>query len=617
MAASLPTSFNNNQNPDYISALQPLDGFRDQIRLVIVHAAREMDAPIVCTILVASLQDKPTHATLSYVWGDPNKTSPILINGLEHRVTMDLKAALQQLRTNRATEKPIWIDALCINQKDVDERNVQITYMPKIYEMAYLTFVWLGKGKGTSSMAMDNVSLLGDLYMKWEINYSIVDEERFQDILTEADSRREFNLWNEENIGAFYDLFQRPWWQRRWIIQEAALSERILVVCGNKTVPWQHFVATSLFLTWIRKQWAQPTSQFHRSHIAGLLLHNQKNCLRVQVLRNGRPYSSVLELLGKCRSSHESDPRDAIYALLSLTSDLSLITPDYRKTTRQVYLNFALNELFRSQSLRILHHCFYRRSVDDAVPSWVPDWRVKHSWKLPAHFNATGNTTASFTVSENSSILQVRGVIFGEIRKQCHVPSAYSDSSANQDWMELILNRDGFFNKSEKWIYSILRAIKLDQSPTRKALGHDSVPDVDMVAGFLDFIERNHKITIDMVWEGIKNAERNPENIGDLSTAYQTLSTHANKFSFLESLNKIHGRKIIRTGNGSLGVSSPDVMQQDLICLIAGCQTPFVIRKVEHGYLLIGQCFVLDAMNGELLDDIARGNLQWEQLNIV
>lgn len=606
-----------NQTTNYFSTLKPLDQSGAQIRLLTIHAAQQSDAPIECTVFVASLLDQDTHATLSYTWGDPSVTSPIFVNGVEENVALNLKAALRRLRNTGAAEKPLWIDALCINQKDIQDKNVQIMCMPKIYENAYLTLVWLGEEEQDSKSAMKNIRLVGDIEMKHAVKNNNVIERSTEDVLNELENCAEFDLWNEQNILAFASLFTRPWWQRRWIVQEVALSKRILMICGDEIVPWEHFVSTSLVLTWIRKRWAQSTCQPHRSHIAGFVLKAQISCLRLQTIREKKPYATLLELLSICRDCKESDARDAIYGVLSLATYSSGYIPDYRNTTRDVYFEFALNELTQSCSLAILQHCFFSQtSADDALPSWVPDWRIKEKWKLPTSFNAAGNATAPFTISKTENTLRVRTVVFGKISKSYQIPSALLDNSGNLEWMELILNQGGYRERSSKWIHKILRAITFDQLSVEKTLSDNSTSDVHILAGFLDFLEKNC-ISIDMVWEGITEAEKTPENITKLSEAFHTRATFANRFSFLDMLDRIKARRIIRTENGFLGIAPPNVLQQDLICIIAGCETPFIIRKFDRGSLLISQCFVVDAMHSEVLDEVACGNMQWEQLDLV
>lgn len=90
------------------------------------------------------------YETLSYVWGEPRDTTKILLQGrygkdyTNFSVTKNLDIALRHLRY---VDKPrtLWVDAICINQKDLAERAEQVTLMSNIYENAVNTLLWLGK----------------------------------------------------------------------------------------------------------------------------------------------------------------------------------------------------------------------------------------------------------------------------------------------------------------------------------------------------------------------------------------------------------------------------------------------------------------------------------------
>jgi hypothetical protein len=82
---------------------------------------RSTDDAMSCDLHLASLDLSPTYETLSYVWGDQKITQPIALEGYEFEVTINLHEALRRLRATAKT-RIIWIDALCINQKDDDER---------------------------------------------------------------------------------------------------------------------------------------------------------------------------------------------------------------------------------------------------------------------------------------------------------------------------------------------------------------------------------------------------------------------------------------------------------------------------------------------------------------
>jgi len=149
----------------------PLDIGGDQIRLLHLHPGRNSSF-VTCSIEHHYLDDGPVYVALSYTWGNIDITKPMVIS--RHRafvssrddprlvqtievetqveVTINLEAALRQLRAS-GYEK-VWIDALCINQKDDTERREQVLKMNRIYKRAREVVVWLGPEGENSDRAM-------------------------------------------------------------------------------------------------------------------------------------------------------------------------------------------------------------------------------------------------------------------------------------------------------------------------------------------------------------------------------------------------------------------------------------------------------------------------------
>jgi hypothetical protein len=98
----------------------------------------------------------PAYEALSYVWGDTKSSARILLNGVEFDVTENLGAALIHLRS-ATSERTLWVDAICINQDNILERNEQVRQMGSIYEQATGVIVWLGRYSGNAQLAMDFV----------------------------------------------------------------------------------------------------------------------------------------------------------------------------------------------------------------------------------------------------------------------------------------------------------------------------------------------------------------------------------------------------------------------------------------------------------------------------
>jgi Heterokaryon incompatibility protein (HET) len=101
----------------------------------------------------------PTYTALSYVWGDQADAVPIIVDGKELHVTRNLFAFLTRHRdcflTNGSTSALFWIDAICIDQSNVDERSKQVEFMAEIYKKARNVLIWLGEETENTSTALD------------------------------------------------------------------------------------------------------------------------------------------------------------------------------------------------------------------------------------------------------------------------------------------------------------------------------------------------------------------------------------------------------------------------------------------------------------------------------
>ena len=127
------------ENPLYTS----LNVQTNQIRIIELLPGRWNDT-INCSMRTVSLDEKPGYEALSYVWGDPKATVPITVNGIIVHATINLVAALRRVRSSVAS-RTMWVDAISINQKDLDEKTQQILIMGKIYELASSVLVFLGE----------------------------------------------------------------------------------------------------------------------------------------------------------------------------------------------------------------------------------------------------------------------------------------------------------------------------------------------------------------------------------------------------------------------------------------------------------------------------------------
>ncbi|KAG9233216.1 heterokaryon incompatibility protein-domain-containing protein [Amylocarpus encephaloides] len=168
--------------------------------------------PVRCSVTHASLDHAPIYNALSYTWGDASITVPILVDEATFQATVNLEAALRHLRLKDEVVT-LWVDALCINQNDVPEKNVQLSKMREIYVQAKSVIAWLGDT--TPERPFEEKAM------------------KFADDLREHLSPA--NSWHADLISALLRLFKRPYWSRIWIVQELASASNLIFVCGAET----------------------------------------------------------------------------------------------------------------------------------------------------------------------------------------------------------------------------------------------------------------------------------------------------------------------------------------------------------------------------------------------
>jgi hypothetical protein len=137
-----------------------LDQQTDEIRVLILQPGVGVDR-LQCTLETYQLDNCKEFEALSYAWGDPKLVEPIILNGSRTMITHNLSVALRHLRYTQSC-RVLWIDAVCINQKDIDERNHQVFMMNRVYSVAKQVLVWLGEARGCSDIAMNRLKEIGE-----------------------------------------------------------------------------------------------------------------------------------------------------------------------------------------------------------------------------------------------------------------------------------------------------------------------------------------------------------------------------------------------------------------------------------------------------------------------
>jgi hypothetical protein len=270
------------------------------------------------------LVDAGEYDALSYCWGDDDPIADISIfdNNDVYLGNIEIKPNLVfALRTFRAQMKsPVeehyfWVDALCIDQENEEEKSAQIQKISHIYRMAQEVRVWLGPRTPMSDIAMSFLDKLDDL-------------DDIDELISNDESNKDWN--------SFRDLMRRPWFSRRWIIQEIALARDAQVYCGDMRVPWKDFMfAVSLFVEKARdlnKLFRSSEYHHHPDYLGEVDIMSANTLVNVvstlfRKNESGRVVEHLLsleDLMSTLVFFEASKPHDFVYAILSLARDATV-----------------------------------------------------------------------------------------------------------------------------------------------------------------------------------------------------------------------------------------------------------------------------------------------------
>lgn len=184
-------------NPNSSKVYRPLSHGPSAIRLLRIHRGKPED-PILCSLFESVLDSGSGFDALSYVWGDLDKLAKIQLNAEDFAITQNLESALRQFR-NPSQDRVIWIDALCINQNNIPERNAQISQMSSIYKLASTVVLWLGPGDETTEQAVNLIACAQahEFHQQW-----------FVKSIGAKDSLTAFS--------SIASLFSNAYWDRLW-----------------------------------------------------------------------------------------------------------------------------------------------------------------------------------------------------------------------------------------------------------------------------------------------------------------------------------------------------------------------------------------------------------------
>lgn len=346
---------------------------------------------------------------LSYTWGSPDDpTTEILVTSSDDHCTVGTMLARRNLHTAlqhfRYLDRPrtMWIDALCINQADDDEKSRQIRRMGDLYKAAHRVVVWLGPASADSALACSTLAYLGAQMVVTKDNRGLRHPDAVEKdwCLARSDLPYEEATWL-----AIHNLLARPWFERLWIWQEIVLADnRATIQCGYEHVPWTVFRRAIIRLR-VGSQVVSPEFKLRITFADQLAFYQMEH-----------PFWRLTNGTGERKCF---EPRDKIYALLSVAPEeyTQAITVDYKRSVGEVYRDAFLAHVDTFGNLALFAHCC-RTGRKYEMPSWVPDWSAESSSVLYTldGFFASGQSSAHAQYV-GPGILEVNGVICATINR--------------------------------------------------------------------------------------------------------------------------------------------------------------------------------------------------------
>ncbi|KAF5510905.1 putative transporter [Colletotrichum siamense] len=354
-------------------------------------------------IFVAEFLCNGKYEALSYTWGDPNDRTQIYLDDRPFSVTANLESALRCLRLPD-TDRVLWTDSICINQKNVSEANIQVQRMWAIYKYSSRVVVFLGReAKGTTSIA--------GLLRRLTVDVLPKDYRAITSILQD---KSEAASWK-----ALDELMKRPWWSRAWIVQEFAVNREVVFICGAVEIPERIFgSALEILVDYSFNAIVPKPLQYFVRHIASTPISHLWTVRRAYQKHGlDERMRDPANMLYRFRGFKSFDPRDKVYSLFRLMDEDADLKPDYNKRVKELYKDVVRVSIKTSDTLQVL--CHHNRTIQGirGLPTWCPDWTVMRGRRIllwPNGYSAGGTGTASTRFDGNR--LYLKGKLLSRVQ---------------------------------------------------------------------------------------------------------------------------------------------------------------------------------------------------------
>ncbi|KAH6619018.1 heterokaryon incompatibility protein-domain-containing protein [Boeremia exigua] len=597
----------------------PLDLDTDQIRLLKVHYTK-WDEPVRCSMHVVSLeafqqQDEYVYLALSYVWGDPEPTHTVYVDGLPLSVRSNLFDALRRLRLKFPywpEHDLIWIDAMCIDQSSLEERSRQVAMMSRIYKSCAKVIVWLGDIDRETPPAVEIFT---------------PDEQYIPPAQMVA-----FPYFMKY-------LLHNSWFTRIWVVQEFVLPPQVSLCIGSAILPVELlYNATAVFYSHVRSACCLKNilKRVRFTPVFGNVA-SLRHIRKAVASNSDLDYFVLRHALAGRKASLDHDLLYGILGLNPLQTD-DLVLPDYDRPVTETYIEFS-SKYVSSRSgcdfnkFAAFTHAPLKSRYPD-LPSWVIDHTLYEDDNLFEFLPEATGLMASFARSHAtkhgaSHSLKIRGhhlILHGhfidsiDIIGQVNLDRRFAYKSLHDDrryrvlddWRETVSARhasdepyvlpDEYASLTDTWQIAWLKTMSWAHR-TGVEGGPIRLTDEEVASLMKD-------ATLDP--SSPCNLDSTPSFCGRWSDEY-TAETYGQMdrvdlyIQYVSMLVRaLYRTRMFLTHSHFLGIGNPNIQPGDRVFLSAGCGRPLILRPVETNlqrngqitYKIVSSCYLHGFMDG-------------------
>ncbi|RDW56510.1 hypothetical protein BP5796_13151 [Coleophoma crateriformis] len=322
-------------------------------------------------------------------------------------------------RRTITNEEYIWIDALCVNQNDNDEKARQVAMMGRIYQSAKSVIVWLGRERQDVHDTSAEDLLMGAWKLEpagrtGKLDESILDlllddPERYLSPSAPPSLKAAATDWlqtvdEREMCRWLLSLpsLNRSWFERAWVIQELIMGRETTVVCGQFQFSWDMFLLLFCIVDSSRALMRRGRNPRGGTGVGFDTIVYRSSAMISRNIGAGTFESPVMMLqrrrrafnrfgaipamsaLSLSRNFNTADARDKVFSILSVSSSIKLstesgqrtIVPDYAQTARDLFLEVGVYLLQTYGPCILSLYKGPETSTIPALPSWIPDLTI-------------------------------------------------------------------------------------------------------------------------------------------------------------------------------------------------------------------------------------------------